>query len=275
MSGMSEWGSLKDLVERTNKQSQIAETKKSIPAWMVPPKHIPSNFGDEPATEKQKDYLLTFGVTIPANLTKYDASRWLDLLVNNKEVEKYLSELAIQKENAGYWADGHKTLSGKLRSERDLNIKSAEKEFKEAKDEIAELKAEGDMDVSEEKEMMAEALENLKEWDEERDNCNKTRIGYWMWIIKLSKLKGSEYEKLLEDGVGEIMYDDIEEHEGCFGITTEWSLLYSLIDYAKCVKKIPDKRLISEILDLLDSESPTWDDDTPELLLKRLAEKMA
>jgi hypothetical protein len=229
MSGMSEWGSLKDLVEKTNKQSQIAEAKKSIPAWMVPPKHIPSNFGDEPATKKQKDYLLTFGVNLPDNLTKYDASRWLDLLTNNKEARLKQHEVELRNmsdrwenntKDGKHYDTGFKTFSGYYRSEYNAYKK--------------------DGDLADAKEM------------------KKHRIDAWHELIKFSM--DSPWDEVLYQSEDFLCHLDALE------------VLYS---YAKDFKVCPSKKVISETLIELDSESPTWDDDIPELLLKRLAEKMA
>jgi len=228
MSGMSEWGSLKDLVERTNKQPQIAEAKKSIPAWMVPPKHIPSNFGDEPATKKQKDYLLTFGVNLPDNLTKYDASRWLDILTNNNEAQKRQSEIETnntlnrlnQYSREGKYTHGFRTFSGYYRSEINSCVNS------------------GDL------------MDAKEQW--------KYRIDSWHELIKLS-MKTSKEEVM---SLWEEFQCDLDALE----------LMY---EYAKNFKVCPKKVEIADALKQLDSESPTWDDDTPELLLKRLAEKMA
>jgi hypothetical protein len=278
MSGMAEWGSLKDLIAKSRTPPPLPQDNAPKPAWMTPPKHKASIYGEEPATDKQKEFLLCFGVTLPVYLTKYDASRWLDSLLSNEEAcahkagietKKFLDRKDREFET-GYWADGFKTLSGLNRSLRDESKKSGDESYQQALDEIEEMKSDGDLTESQEKEMRADADTDHKEWIDEVDAYNKTRIGYWEWIIKLSKLKGSEYDELFVNGISEGCSEGKDYEEG-FGPTTESELLQSLIECAKSIKDLPSKKLISDTLDTLDSKSKTWDDDNPKLLLERLA----
>jgi hypothetical protein len=259
MSGMSEWDILGNLITKIKIQPSpvLLESGNSVPDWMVRPKHITSKHGDQPATAKQRDFLATFGITPPSDLTKYDASRWLDKLVGNDEAEENRWSLFFRAEEEksnkdsedGNWAEGHKTPSGYLRSMADFILKD------------------GKMDEESE---YSDYIENAKQY------TNK-RVNYWNWIIRLSKSKGSEYDKLIEAGAysGDLFtgYEDGETFDNSdgFGITTEWKLLESLVECARSVKYMPDDKLILFVLKTLDSESPTWDEESPKLLLERLA----
>jgi len=225
MSGMAEWGSLRDLIAKSRTPPPLPEDKGPKPAWMSPPKHKASIYGEEPATDKQKDFLLCFGVTIPADLTKYDASRWLDLLMENEEAMAHKTEIEMQGvfernekyDQEGKCDHGFKTHSAYYRSEYNA----------------------------------------YKEDDDEEDaKCAmENRIDIWYEIIKLCM---------------DCTYEDLLFNSESF--ETHMNTLESLREYAKLFKVCPTKKQIKDMLKQLDDQSPTWDDDTPELLLKRLLE---
>lgn len=227
MSGMAEWGSLKDLIAKSRTLPPLPKDNTPKPAWMTPPKHLQYGDFDPPATDKQRDYLLCFGVTLPANLTKYDASRWLTLLEENKEACEYRDNLEIKNvferydkntEEGKYYGHGFKTFSGYYRSEYNLCMEG--KDMEGAKEQI------------------------------------KFRVDIWHEIIEISM--SSEMEDLLHE------WETFQTH---------LDTLELLYEHAKLFKVCPTKKQIKDMLKKLDDESATWDDDTPELLLRRLLEE--
>jgi hypothetical protein len=225
MSGMAEWGSLKDLIARTPPPLPQDNTPK--PAWMTPPKHLQYADFDPPATDNQREYLLCFGVTIPANLTKYDASRWLDLLSVNEEAMARRSEIEMQNvfdrndkyDQEGRCDHGFKTFSGYYRSEYNTCLES-------------------------------EDPSDAKEYAKEYSN---TRIDTWHEIIQFC-MDSSLEDLLLE-------WESFQTHMNTLEILYKHAILF---------KVCPTKKQIKDMLKQLDDQSPTWDDDTPELLLRRL-----
>lgn len=226
MSGMAEWGSLKDLIAKSRTPPPLPQDNAPKPAWMTPPKHKASIYGEEPATEKQKDFLLCFGVTLPADLTKYDASRWLDLLMENKEAIAHKTEIEMKNvferiekyDQEGKCDHGFKTHSAFYRSEYNAYMESGDRED-----------AKGAMD---------------------------SRIDIWHEIIKLCM---------------DCTYADLIFNSECF--ETHMDTLELLYEHAKLFKVCPTKKQIKDMLKQLDDQSRTWDDDTPELLLRRLLEE--
>jgi hypothetical protein len=191
---------------------------------MTPPKHLQYGDFDPPATDSQIEYLLCFGVTIPANLTKYDASRWLDLLSVNEEAMAHRSEIDMQNfyaqkekyEQEGKYEHGFKTFSGHYRSEYNAYKESGDRED-------------------------AKGMMNH-------------RIDTWHELIEFCMDTESE----------DIMWNDFETHPDSLKL---------LCEHASLFKVCPTKKQIKDMLKQLDDQSPTWDDDTPELLLRRLLEE--
>jgi len=226
MSGMAEWGSLKDLIAKSRTPPPLPQDNTPKPAWMTPPKHKASIYGEEPATDKQKEFLLCFGVTLPVYLSKYDASRWLDLLMENEEAMARKKEIEMQNvfaqydkyEKEGRYNHGFKTFSGYYRSEYNFCMDGKDREG--AKEQV------------------------------------KFRVDTWHEIIEISM--SSEIEDLLHE------WESFQTHLDAL------TLLY---EHAKLFKVCPTKKQIKDMLKQLDDQSPTWDDDTPELLLKRLLEE--
>ena len=224
MSGMAEWGSLKDLIAKSRTPPPLPQDNDPKPAWMSPPRHKASIYGEEPATQKQKDFLLCFGVNIPADLTKYDASRWLDLLMENEEAMARKTEIEMQGvferndkyDQEGRYEHGFRTFSGYCRSEYNA------------------YKASGDR--------------------EDAKGMMNHRIDTWHELIEFCMDTESE----------DIMWNDFETHPDSLKL---------LCEHASLFKVCPTKKQIKDMLKQLDDQSPTWDDDTPELLLRRLLEE--
>lgn len=275
--GMAGWRLLPEYIEKARVAVQSVQEKPVTPAWMLPPKHKASQYGEEPASIKQRDLIASFGITLPHYITKFDASRWIDLLMGNDEafgVKRQLEVKALMERQDqlladGYWANGFKTLSGYLRAEKDSIMESGEKYVTDAKAEIYELRNEGKLTDAKEKKLMKKALKEQEILFDEARVHQHRRVGYWRWIIRLSRSVGGLYEKLLEDGTSECYQDGKEDDEG-FG-PTEWSLLEKLVQEAKSFRGEPELVLIWDALNELDLGSKTWDDDDPGLLLRRIA----
>lgn len=275
--GMAGWGLLPEYIEKASVEVPLVQEKPATPSWMLPPKHKASQYGEEPASIKQRDLIASFGITLPHYITKFDASRWIDLLMANDEavgVKRQLEVKALMERQDqlwadGYWANGYKTLSGYIRAEKDSIMESGEQFVADAKVEISELRNEGKLTEAKEKKLMTKALKEQETLFDEARVHQHRRVGYWRWIIRLSRFSGGLYEKLLDEGASEGYRDGKEDEEG-FG-PTEWSLLEKLVQEAKSFRGEPELVLIWDALNELDRGSKTWDDDDPGLLLRRIA----
>jgi hypothetical protein len=277
--GMAGWGLLPEYIENARAAVPLAQEKPATPSWMLPPKHKASQYGEEPASIKQRDLIASFGIILPHYITKFDASRWIDLLMANDEALEVKRELEVkalmERQDKlwadGYWANGYRTLSGYLRAEKDSIMEAGEQFVSDAKAEVSELRNEGKLTEAKEKKLMTKALkEQEAHFDEARVHQHR-RVGYWRWIIRLSRCSGARYDELIEDGTSEGYADGKENEEG-FG-PTEWGLLGRLIEEARAFKGEPGLELIWNTLNKLDLESKTWDDSDPGLLLRRISQK--
>ena len=100
---------------------------------------------------------------------------------------------------------------------------------------------------------------NLCMEDKDREGAKEQmdfRVDTWHEIIEFSM--GSGIEDLLHE------WESFQTH---------LDTLELLYEHAKLFKVCPTKKQIKDMLKQLDDQSPTWDDDTPELLLRRLLEE--
>lgn len=226
--------------------------------WRVRPKHRASLYGEQPATEKQLALIKNSGLTDVSGLTKYDASRWIDLILDSDEGRKTLNDRQFelmqekQKENeaAGLGCDGHRTPSGQYRDE-----------IKSCLTSIAEKKEETRRNIEEDPESKAFYLTDLK--DDEKDYLeeikqqNENRADYWIWVIKCAKTEDPEKRQEM------MMWDESWETY----MYVEDSLAEHLFLVAKSLPRIPTKKDVIETLMRLDAASENWDDEQPDLLL--------
>ncbi len=229
--------------------------------WRVRPKHKPSQFGDEPATEKQLALIKDAGLTDTVGLTKYDASRWIDLILGTDDGRKSLNDRQFQamqekqeqNEKAGLGCDGHRTPSGKYREEIKFILKNFEEKKEEARQSIED-------DTDEKAYYLSSLRDDEKECKQEVDEQMTWRAEYWIWVIKCSKAKTA-------DKRWEMMSGD-ESWETYMYV--EDSLADKLFAIASRLARVPTKKEIKDLLAKLDAGSESWDDTQPDLLLLEL-----
>ena len=256
-------------------------TKAAEPAtptegdWRVRPKHKPSQYGDEPATEKQLALIKDAGLTDLAGLTKYDASRWLDLILGTDDGRKSLNERQFQamqekqveNEKAGLGCDGHRTPSGQFRKEINFCLKCIEEKRAKILKEMESIKQDMEDDPDNKKEYAAMLKESQKAYrDEEKDYLPDIaqqmvkRAEYWIWVIKYSKSKpGKDPQDLMSDGADWEIYMYVED-----------TLAEKLFSVARRLPRVPTKKEVKDLLAKLDAGSADWDDTQPDLLLAEL-----
>lgn len=229
--------------------------------WRVRPRHNPSQFGDEPATEKQLALIKDAGLTDTVGLTKYDASRWIDLILGTDDGRESLNDRQFQamqekqeqNEKAGLGCDGHRTPSGKYREEIKCILKYFEEKKEEARQSIED-------DPDEKAYYLSSLKDDEKEYKQEVDEQMTWRAEYWIWVIKCSKAKTA-------DKRWEMMSGD-ESWETYMYV--EDALADKLFAIASRLARVPTKKEIKDLLARLDSGSDDWDDTQPDLLLAEL-----
>jgi hypothetical protein len=229
--------------------------------WRVRPKHKPSQYGDEPATEKQLALIKDAGLTDTYGLTKYDASRWLDSILGTDDGRKSLNDRQFQamlekqdqNEKAGLGCDGHRTPSGKYSEEIKFILKCFEEKKEEARQSIE--------DDPESKGYYTSSLkDDEKECKQEVDEQMTWRAEYWIWVIKCSKAK-------TEDKRWEMMSGD-DNWETYMHV--EDALADKLFAIASRLPRVPTKKEVKDLLVKLDAGSVDWDDTQPDHLLAEL-----
>jgi hypothetical protein len=242
-------------------------TKTAEPAtpaegdWRIRPKHKPSLYGDEPATEKQLALIKDAGLTDLAGLTKYDASRWLDLILGTDDGRKSLNERQFQamqekqaeNEEAGLGCDGHRTPSGQYRKEIKFCLEWINEKKEEARQSIE--------DEPESEEFYASKLEEEEqELRESIDQQMESRAEYWIWVIECSKEEEDDRYEMMSSNENWETYMYVED-----------TLAEKLFLVASKVPSVlANKEVIKDLLAKLDASSDDWDDTQPDLLLKEL-----
>lgn len=259
--GMKDWllvSSESPLIpERTKKAEPATPSEEN---WRIRPKHKPSHYGDEPATEKQLALIKEAGLTDVAGLTKYDASRWLDLILGTDDGRKSLNErqfLAMQEkqeknEEAGLGCDGHRTPSGQYRKEIKYCLQAIEEKREETRREI-----EDDPDSKED--YLSALKDEEKDYGAEIDQQMINRADYWIWVIKCSKVEEDDRYEMMSSDENWETYMYVED-----------ALAEKLFSVASRLPRVPSKKVIKDLLAKLDAGSDDWDDTQPDLLLAEL-----
>ena len=228
--------------------------------WRVRPKHKPSQYGDEPATEKQLALIKDAGLTDLAGLTKYDASRWLDLILGTDDGRKSLNERQFQamqekqteNEEAGLGCDGHRTPSGQYRKE----IKFCVEWIKEKTDEARQnIEDEPESEVFYTTHLKKEELELRESIDQQMVN----RAEYWIWVIECSKAEEDDRYDMMSSNENWETYMYVED-----------TLAEKLFSIASRLPRVPTVEEVKGLLAKLDAGSDDWDDTQPDLLLAEL-----
>ena len=241
-------------------------TKTAEPAapaegdWRIRPKHKPSLYGDEPATEKQLALIKDAGLTDLAGLTKYDASRWLDLILGTDDGRKSLNERQFQamqekqaeNKEAGLGCDGHRTPSVQYRKEIKFCLEWIKEKKEEARQSIE--------DEPESEEFYESKLEEEEqELRESIDQQMESRAEYWIWVIECSKEDEDDRYEMMSSNENWEIYMYVED-----------TLAEKLFSLASRLPRVPTKKEVKDLLVKLDAGSDDWDDAQPDLLLSEL-----
>jgi hypothetical protein len=256
--GMTDW---KLVSAESPLPPPLPKTEQKVPRaegdWRIRPKHKPSLYGDEPATEKQLALIKDAGLTDLAGLTKYDASRWLDLILGTDDGRKSLNERQFQamqerqeqNEKAGIGCDGHRTPSGQYRKEMNACLKDLKEKEAALREAIAEY-------PEDEEELLAEFENDKKECQEGLDGQMDMRIDYWLWVIRAWR-----------DGENPFGYVEYFSEDY---LSVEETLMDHLFEEGAKIAVIPGRDRVKQVLMKLDAGSQTWDDDQPDLLITTL-----
>jgi hypothetical protein len=225
--------------------------------WRIRPKHKPSLYGDEPATEKQLALIKDAGLTDLAGLTKYDATRWLDLILGTDDGRKSLNERQFQamqekqeaNEAAGIGCDGHRTPSGQYRKEMNAYLDDLREKEAALREAIAEY-------PEDEEELMADFENDKKECQEGVDGQMDMRIDYWLWVIEGWRNDENPYD------VGMMVSEDV--------LPVDKALAAHLFEEGAKIAVVPSRDIVKQVLMKLDAASEAWDDDQPDLLISTL-----
>lgn len=225
--------------------------------WRIRPKHKPSLYGDEPATEKQLALIKDAGLTDLAGLTKYDASRWLDLILGTDDGRKSLNERQFQamqekqeeNEAAGLGCDGHRTPSGQYREEMNAYLDDLREKEAALREAIAEY-------PEDEEELMADFENDKKECQEGVDGQMDMRIDYWLWVIEGWRNDENPYD------FGMMVSENV--------LPVDKALAAHLFEEGAKIAVVPSRDIVKQVLMKLDATTETWDDDQPDLLISTL-----
>jgi hypothetical protein len=225
--------------------------------WRIRPKHKPSLYGDESATEKQLALIKDAGLTDLAGLTKYDASRWLDLILGTDDGRKSLNERQFQamqekqeeNEAAGLGCDGHRTPSGQYRKEMNAYLDDLNEKEAALREAIAQY-------PEDEEELMADFENDKKECQEGVDGQMDMRIDYWLWVIEGWRDDENPYD------FGVMVSEDV--------LPVDKALAAHLFEEGAKIAVVPSRESVKQVLMKLDAASEAWDDDQPDLLITTL-----
>jgi hypothetical protein len=232
-----------------------------------PPQRLPPTKAQRPAkeampvTQKQIDYLESFGVVVPPGLTKFEASAMLDQLTSDPQAKqrkallaakKAEEELAERSKHFSYYQkkvvmeaeaevaemeakkplkDEIKPLKEKIKSLKEL-LKNLPSQIEELEDELVSVQEE------------IENLPNdLKMAREDLKEQTLYRLDYWKYAFK-------------EDSLG-------EAPDGAQDVYDRIGRLF----------KSPPQKVILELLSELDAENPEWDRVNIDAFFQRLAFK--
>jgi hypothetical protein len=211
-----------------------------IPDWRSPPRHEPDPAGDRPATADQLNFINCFiGIKeVPAGLTKHDAQRWIDILHASPE--------------ANQPATTEETIEQYMRT-RDAYLRSFN----------------GQTPSGSMHRMISYHSSNAEEDEDERASSNesieelmKVRVDHWLWIMKCAN--ASNREDVVQ--IYEMMVTQM-------GMPRD--LINSLEKVAKNLVEIPSEEQVYSMLKKLDLEHGYWDDEEPDLLIRRFVESQA
>jgi DNA repair exonuclease SbcCD ATPase subunit len=230
----------------------------------------------DPATEKQINYLASFGITAKAGLTKGDASDLIERAQTDPNALDYQREFRAREFERGmqqraafpsyYLKRDISAASGELQSTKaekhrlQAEITAKRKQLAKAEEKVQELhdekkKADAQSQFEEIKSELEEAqAEQANSADELTDAQNdlrrakSRRLNFWKATFKQHWILLDGSEELSEFG------DTIDKLYAAYG----------------CHFKVPTSTQISQILETLDKTSDDWDMKQPKLFYTQL-----
>jgi hypothetical protein len=201
--------------------------------WRTPPSYVPGGWREHPATEKQLSLLAEYGLEVPPNITKGQASAWIDKLFNSPEAQEArgdkILESIINEEvdlaERGLGCAGHRTPSGAYRAEINRNFEEAD---------------ESGVD--------SDAVYALQ----------SARVNYWLHVFDPDEESAS------------IKVDDEGVDMGFEFFANDQKLWHELRMLAKNYRSRPSKVQVINTLRALDAASGDWDDSRPESFFDQL-----
>jgi len=237
--GMKEWVKFADKNPPTDLPEARPASAWGPKDWRTRPPIDPSVSNPPPASDKQIELIKTFGIIPPADISKADASRWIDNLIGNDDAETARSERQI-KELAK--AQKGMTPSGYYRREMQTYIESAEEIRKSMEEDI--------------KAMQQEIQDEMKE----AEAMMSVRVDFWEAVIKTANPGASNGDA---DALDVFMIETADEEVAP-------SILMRLVKLAAKIGRVPSRMEIEEAINKADSQSRDWDETEPDLVLKSL-----
>ncbi len=259
--GTSEWSLVSTYTPPHRHEAEglsKTDTAKAKPNWRL-----------DSATEKQINYLASFGVTAPARLTKGEASDLIEQCTNDPEAlerQRQLREIRYEEERRERAAFPSYYLKADIvRASRDLeeikdrrdktkreistktkDLTAAQKKFDQAvkDDDKADIQRKIDdikADLENTQSELADFPVELEDAQTELKDARSSRISFWKATFKEDWILSDDESRLID-----------------FADTID-----SL--YATCGRyfKIPTNKEVIDILEALDKASPDWDKREP------------
>lgn len=232
------------------------------------------------ATEKQISYLVSFGVTVPAGLTKGEASDLIDRCVNDPEAvarQQQLREIRYEEERR----ERASFPSFHLKAD----IASAACEVEAIKERRNKTKTE----ISVRKKELAAAQRNLeKATDDDERKKIQTQIDNLKTDLEVAEAELADLPVEMEDALRELkdarlrrlsfwkatfrqdwVLTDEENRLGDF----EDAINHLYAQYG-CYFKVPTNKQVTDILEALDKDSRDWDKQEPQAFYTTLKAKV-
>ena len=220
--------------------SELNNQQTKTRDWRTPPPHEVDPDGDRPASPDQLNFINCFiGIKeVPAELTKHDAQRWIEILHASPEANQPTStedtlEQYVRTRDAYLRSFNGQTPSGSMHRMINYHLSNAEED-------------------EDERETGILLIEELM----------KVRVDHWLWIMKCANASN-------RDDVVQIYEMMISQ----MGMPKE--LINSLEKVAQNLAEIPTEEQVCSMLKKLDLENGYWDDEEPDLLIRRFVESHA
>lgn len=269
--GMTDWKPVSELAPATEPKKKAKPPKLPV---------VKKDWRQEPATEKQIEFLKSFGVAPAPGLKKGEASELIDQCVNDPDARRVQEEKRFASwEAAAEQQRQERASSGGYSFRKDVEVAkaavaeemkriSASKAETSAKNKgLALLQKKLPAATGDAKEELEEQIENLEcdlsdlecdpidlqGYKEELKEAETVRLKFWKATFK-------------EDW---IMSADASDHEILVDVSSTIDRFFEA--YGRYFKS-PTNKQIKDILESLDKASPDWDKVQPDAFFARLHE---